>query len=340
MAYRQLKIIFATTASFLLALCSCGHGAGNSAEIHYDRDNVEDAKLVDITDSLPVMHAYTHIYILDDTLIYFDTRSIDRQFHAIDVKTNRLLGSFGRFGNGPGEIANFGSIFIDSEKRILYGTNLNQWHIAGFQLDSGLADTTYNAFVKAKIVGTEGPTAISTDPFYLNDSTVIASLIIPNDDWTENRNTLGITNLYTGKSTTFCETLSDRKSQNAIAVSVKDSLIVAAARTHDWIRFFDLNGNLKKSIYGPDFKDKCEGDYSYFHTVVLSGDKIFAGYTGRDITTPCEYEDIIIMNLEGEYLKSLRVYGSIWGLAYHKGTNRLYVALDGEPQFSYIQLDD
>ncbi len=324
----------------LLALCSCGHGAGNSAEIHYDRDNVEDARLIDISDSLPAMSAATQIYIIGDTLIFHDTKSTDRQFHAFDIRTNRLLGSFGKFGNGPGEIANFGGIFFDDGKRILYGSNLNQWHIAGFQLDSALADTNYKAFVKTKLIGTEGPTSILRNPYFINDSLVICARLVPSEDWTSFKNSLGYINLNTGKSYAINDILGEKESRNAIAVSPNENLIVAVATTHDWIRFFDMDGNLKKNIYGPDFVEKKPKNMAYFHTVVITDDKIFACYNGKKILPRPEYEDIVVFNHDGEYLRSMRVYGAIWGLAYHKGTNRLYVALDGEPQFSYIQPED
>ena len=324
----------------LLALCSCGHGAGNSAEIHYDRDNVEDAKLVDISDMLPEMHAATQVYIIGDTLIFHDTKSIDRQFHAFDVKTHRPLGSFGKFGNGPGEIANFAYIFIDAEKRILYGTNFNQWNVAGFQLDSALADTTYNAFVKAKLIGTEGHSTVPKSPYLINDSIAVCSRLVPAEDWSSFKNSLGCLNINSGESYSLNDMLGDKDSKNVIATSPKENLIVAVATTHDWIRFFDMGGNLKNSLFGPDFVEKKTKNLIYFHSVLITDDKFFASYDGKKIQPRTEYEDIVVFNHDGEYIKSLRVYGAIWGLAYHKGTNRLYVTLDGEPQFSYIQLDD
>ena len=338
MPTRSIKFLIVYAS--LLALCSCGHGAGNSAEIYYDRDNVEDARLVDISDMLPEMHAATQIYIIGDTLILHDTKSTDRQFHAFDIRTNRLLGSFGKFGNGPGEIANFGGIFFDAGKRILYGSNLNQWQISGFQLDSALADTTYNAFVKTKLIGTDGPTSILRDPYFINDSLVICARLVPTEDWSKLRNSLGYMDLRSGKSYAFNDILGEKESRNTIAVYPKEDFIVAAAKTHDWMRFFDMEGNLKKSFYGPDFVEKRPKNMAFFHTVILTDSLIITGYTGQTVLPPRKYEDIIVFNHEGEYIKSLRVYGAIWGLAYHKGTNRLYVALDGEPQFSYIQLTD
>lgn len=243
------SIKFLVVYASLLALCSCGHGAGNSAEIHYDRDNVEDAKLVDISDMLPEMHAATQVYIIGDTLIFHDTKSTDRQFHAFDVKTHRPLGSFGKFGNGPGEIANFGGIFFDAGKRILYGSNLNQWQISGFQLDSALADTAYTAFVKTKIVGTEGPSTVPKSPYLINDSIAVCSRLVPSDDWSAFKNSLGCLNINSGESYSLNDMLGDKDSRNVIAASPKDNLIVAVATTHDWMRFFDMEGNLKKLLW-------------------------------------------------------------------------------------------
>ena len=49
--------------------------------------------------------------------------------------------------------------------------------------------------------------------------------------------------------------------------------------------------------------------------------------------------DIIILDFNGNYLKTMRLNDRIVDMVYHEGTGRLYVSTDGDPQFGYIQID-
>lgn len=48
---------------------------------------------------------------------------------------------------------------------------------------------------------------------------------------------------------------------------------------------------------------------------------------------------IIMTDLEGKYLRTLRFDATILGMAYHDKTRRLYLTTTGEPQIGYIELD-
>ena len=49
--------------------------------------------------------------------------------------------------------------------------------------------------------------------------------------------------------------------------------------------------------------------------------------------------DIIVMDLDGKYLKTLRFDAPLGAMIYHEKSNRLYLSTEGEPQFGYLQLD-
>lgn len=324
----------------LLALCSCGHNADNHECVYIsERDNIEDAVLVAIEDSLPDVHGYSDLYIVGDFLIIHDHKSQDKQFYAYDINSRKYIGSFGKFGNGPGEIANFGGIFFDAGKRILYGSNLNQWHIAGFQLDSALANPDYNAFVKTKINSVDGPTPVTDDPYFVNDSLVICSVYIPNDEWNKLENHLGHLNLNTGITTVFDSLPTGDTSHNSVAISPEHNLIVMAGKRNDRIRLLDMNGKLHKVIYGPE-RNNTDKNTTFFTEIIVCGDKIYGAYNGKNVRERLYGEDIVVSSIDGEYIKTIHVGLPVTGLAYHKSSNRLYISTDGEPQFSYIQLTD
>ena len=101
---------------------------------------------------------------------------------------------------------------------------------------------------------------------------------------------------------------------------------------------FNIAGKQLSCIYGPDFEAEPPKSIQYFSDAVICGDKILVTYSGEKSRN--SDKNILILDLDGNYLKTLRLPYSIIDLAYHPGTDRLYLNTDGETQFGYINLQE
>lgn len=321
--------------SFLL---SCEHRNENIVVVDQkERKNIVGMELYSIEDSLPAMHSLSSpLAILGDTLIMIDFQSTDLIFTAYDVRSGQTIGRFGRFGNGPGEISNFGSETLDPIKKILYVQNTSQWNFVGFELDKAISDSNYRAFLKFRYP-TDESKLLSSPGNYLSDSVVIVVAHIPNKDWTDFRYQLGQLDITTGKTTLYETYQWENEGTYYITVSEKNDMIVLTGNESDIIEFHDLKGNLKKKIYGPRYKPTYKKNARVMRRPILTEDRLYVIY--REKGNRERYgEDILEFDLEGNYLRTLRTGIPLLRIQYHKGTNRLYFSSTAEPQFGYIQL--
>lgn len=320
-------------------LCSCGQSKDSAVEIHYgSRDNVTTVTLTSIDDALPMIHSDARFTLCGDTLIINDYKSTDNQLIAYDLNNGKHLGSFGMYGQGPGEISNFGGLFYDSKRGIIYGLDLSRWQISGFNLREAIADSTYKAFTKVKMTDRRG--GPFTTPFYINDTTILCSVFVPDERGMKLTSHVGKFNLLTGERVLFDSIDAFTGNSGLITVSLSHDLIIETDTNHDRMRFFDLNGKLKKTIYGPDYSERYDGRAYYFSEPVIAGDKIIVVYSGQDFRKNGTGHEILVMDLDGNYIKTLDVGARISSIIYHDKTDRVYVSEDDEPQFGYFNLSE
>lgn len=325
----------ALTWSVVSVATGCG-GREESRELHTgSRDNISPAAIVSIDERLPAIHDGVSLYIFGDTMVIKDSRSTELMFTAYDIVGDSCLGSFGMFGAGPGETLGIDHPFFDPVSRQMYG--LEEWRIMGFDLDSAVADPGYKAYVKLRIDTVGSVPALPKGPVYINDTTIIASRVVFRTDRPGYRENPGVFNLLTGEMKPLAaETEDDIKC--AYAVSPDGELIVEAGRRgSDRIRLLDRSGNVVRTIYGPRYDDGPAGREFYYMSPVVTDDRIYVIYYDRD-SDDTPVSDIIEMDLNGRYIRSMRSYERLISLGYHKPTGRLYVSSSGEPQFGYIAL--
>lgn len=337
----MLKLKLSLYSLLLLLLFGCQKSNNSMVEYEGKRENVIVPKTVSIADELPDMHSFSHLYIIGDTLVINDHKSTTFQFAAYDIAKEKYICSFGKFGNGPGEIANFGSIYINPEKRKLIGTDLNKFRVVGFQLDSALSDTAYVPQIMGKLRSENGVISVMLSSNFVNDTTAYCEMNTP----TERRDvplvsSLGKYNPYEGKMTEITAVSDDERERYCVAVSLKDSLIYAFGRNNDVVTLLDLEGNRIKTIIGPDNIEKPGGRLLFYTWPVVGGNHVFVVYSGKELRDRPNNNDIHVLTLDGRYELTFRLDDQIAGLAYHEPTNRLYFSTEGEPQFGYISLDD
>lgn len=327
------KCLIAVTLSY--AVISCGRGSEDSSVISEGpRDNIVKIatdKIVSLDDSLPIMHT-CGIMLYGDTLLFDDHINDEFKFTAYDISQGKVIGRFGKPGNGPGELANYGATFYDGDTHTLYVTEANQGKVLGFYLPDAISNPIYTPFVKARMSFVNK--AYST-PHYINDSTVICSTISRRNKKTGIRSShIGRLNLI-NQSLTELDTLPDTDNISYVtAVSPEQDMIYATGRNKDEIRIYTINGELLKTIYGPDYDEKVVNRKKYFSGAEFCGDNIMTIYAAGKEN---KGQDIVVMDRDGMYVKTLRFSVPLHDIKYHKKTDRLYISTDAAPQFGYIE---
>ena len=330
------------SSALMLALCSCGQGAGSVQTVHHsERNNIEEATLVSIDDSLPMLHDASFFRWFGDTLIINDHNSTDKVFHAYDIIHGKYLGAFGKFGAGPGELNNFGSLFSNPKNRNLYCINGGTERIVRFDVDSALNDSLYRPVDIVRVQS--GSNGLFKHPYnlrYFNDSMLICCIKMHHPETHKLENYLGRLDMLTGESDIIGDIMRPVLGRNNnMTVSLDDSLIVMYSYDQDRIRLCNLDGEVFKIITGPNYSKEPSRGIEHFYKTTIGGDRLFAVYLNRPLIGKDKRSDIIVMDLEGNYLKTYRLYCHIWNMVYNESTHRLYVSTDGDPQFGYIQID-
>ena len=329
--------IILVSISFTLLLTTCGKNGNVKETIYSERDkNIEKVDIVSIEELLPPLHSGAFPMIFGDTMIINDYRSTTLVFAAFDLKKNRYIGSFGRYGNGPGEIARYCNNFFNPHDRKMYGLNLAQWNISGFEIDKAIGDSTYLAEVETAL-DEHGKMNFVKDAFIINDSLIYCALQVP-DETMSLSTRIAVQNYRAGELRVIDKLGNETRSRYKLVVLPEENRFMTFGYTHDRIRLFDLEGNLIKTILGPDFSDTHDGHTYYFTSTAVSKDYVYVVYSGEDAHKQSVGHDIVVTDHSGNYVKTLRVEYPITGLAYHERTNRLYLGTVGEPQFGYIQL--
>ena len=329
----KLYFIHALLLSLVL-FCSCANSTGDSMEEHEnERTKSVDVSLTSIDDDLPPCHNYSELKIIGDTLIIINLRSTDKLFYAYDLKMQRGLGWFGKFGGGPGELSNFSGKVINPNTHTIYGTDFGTFERKKIDIRKALADSTYGAETIRNIdVWKDG---YFKEAYFINDSIVYTCL-----KQFDGSSKLVKYNINSEFSIPI-DTIENHEQSNSLIIVAHDSqLLMRVYHSYDKIRIYSFEGNLKKIIYGPDYKEQWDGRTRFFGSGVVGKDEqIYVLYNGQEI--PKHYpQDILVMDKDGRYLKTLHLNSFVWDIAYHKPTNRLYVSTDGEPQFGYINLSD
>lgn len=324
-----LKLLIAPIMTLLLGAC----GGKSVTEYHErQRDNVTDGTslMESLDDKLPPIHSFAVPVMAGDTLVIQDFKSTDLVYTAYDIYKDKTIGRFGRFGNGPGEVANPLFLFYDKYSSTLYVGNSSRGKLVGFHLPEAVADTAYQAIDKLTMDFFKG----ILYPHVMDENTVLCTTY---NNLSERVSRISRLDLNTGEITVIDSIASGMKPRGGIAVSEKDKMIYSADKQCDMIRILSLDGELRRIVYGPEYDDTPDDNDYFFSESEICGDKVASIYTGKK--SKKERDKIILTDLEGRYLKTLLFDETIWGMAYHDKTGRLYLTTKGEPQIGYIELD-
>ena len=318
----------------MLVVVGCHH---RDTTLWPDSADMEvNASIESLEDAFPPLHSFTTLMLCGDTLIVHDSRNREAQFLAYDVIQNKYLGAFGKYGDGPHELANSGPFVYDDSRGIMYVDNCNKWEIIEYKLSAALSDSTYQYKLKVHLDESKGRQPLNY-AYYVNDSTVLGTVHICNEDFTSQTTHIGRLNMLTGEVKVIDHIGDEMNSRSALAVIPEHDRIVAFGMTHDRIRIFDMNANLTKEIKGPRFQAEHERGMQFFCSPIVADDKIYVLYMGNDDIIG-EGDVIMEFDIDGNYQRYMKFDTQLNDMVYHPTTKRIYLTTRGTPQIGYLQL--
>lgn len=317
----------------LFALTSC-HKGNEIETFQTNRDNIIDIKnkIVEIDLGDVYANKWSRPHVTDKYLIIRDHKSLDYLLHVFDKNSFKHITSFAEPGQGPLEITNIAGVNWIEETGEIYVFDFSKYNVMAFHLDSVISYPDYKPHEKYKL----NKEKLAFTSVFLNDSVSYSKLMIsrPNTNF---QNMTGVINYKSGeidiKEYDREEFYAKRYNFDA---SFSDSIYVECNTTLDLISIFDLNGNLKRNIYGPLWDE----DIRCYCGVAITNDYIFTSFDGHDYDLHILPKKCELFHKNGNYIATLNVGYGITSLCYDKDNDRIIFAFDDEIQFGYLNLKD
>lgn len=313
----------------------------NDTEIHQrQRGNVvsihDDVTVMPIDEDDVLVSNSSRLFLLGDYLLIADFNPLDKLVHVFDRQTYKYLASIGDHGPGPQEITIMGHIGTDEARRSFYVLDHGKLKMYAFEMDSVLAHPDYKPVVKKDL----NPKSFPDRYLYVSDTLSYALMIRPTSASTY-RQTVARWNMATDEMLPMPYT-NPKATVNKMtfAASPSDSLYVECYFYHDLMTICHLDGSLKCNVYGPRWSDAESQETAYYSNVVFCKDKIVASYSGKEYYSD-DYlpTQLLVFDLDGNYLKTLDVGYRIRYLCYDEKYDRLLMVLDDVVQFAYVSME-
>jgi hypothetical protein len=331
------KLLFCVFVLFLFACQS--NSETEKYQTRHDRivDVRKKIRPVDFGDNV-LLSGSTFLYPFGQYLIVLDARSTDHWVHFYDKKTFQYITSAIRKGRGPGEVVTGTFLEINEPKGVFYLSDFGNLSIYSYNVDSLVA----NPLHRPSVVSGMDARRLPVEYTYFNDTLSMGILLeaIGNSDFTM---MLSKVNFQTGEIVPMSYKHPDIvKKRIAYAASKEHGLMVEAYNYHDLITLYDLDGNLRYNIYGPDWNTRESKEMLYFRRVIFVGDKMIVSFSGEERVRERKFifpTRLLVFELNGDYVKTLETHYPIDYFCYDKEYNRLIMTLDAEMQFAYLDLD-
>lgn len=323
----------------IVAICGCSHRSGNDKYINHS-DNIMDVKglVREIVIDTPLIGGLARPYVLGDYFLLTDPQSTENQIFIFDKKNFSYIAGVGHRGEGPDEITNLGELMPDEVHQRIYAADYGKMKMMGYDLDSILLNPDCLPQYKFDINKTTPPVMLS----YVNDTLCYACCITANPGQ-HFQESLAMWNIKTGNITSLISGHPEvERKRIRYAVSVENNLIAVSYDHHDLLAIYDLTGHLKHYIYGANWDNATSNAMIYYYgSIIICNNRIIVGYSGDknkdvgNLTVP----QLLVYDLEGNYIKTLKVGYNIVLFCYDSEYNRIIMILDDEIQFAYLDLD-
>lgn len=303
--------------------------------------NVIDVKdlVKEIVIDTPLIGGFARPYILGEYLILTDPQSEENQISIFDKKDFSYIAGTGHMGEGPNEITRLGEIILNEKRRRFYVADYGKMKTLEYELDSVLLNPNYLPIHKTEINRIATPVMFS----FFNDTLCYACSMTaePGKHFQES---LVTWNMETGDMDLLITGHPKIERQRIrYAVSLEHNLIAVSYDYHDLLVTYDLQGNLKHNVYGPNWNDATSNAMIYYYgSIVICNNRIVVGYSGERNPEmgQIHVRNLLVYDLEGNYIKTLKIGYNILLFCYDAECNRLIMVLDDEIQFAYLDLED
>lgn len=223
---------------------------------------------------------YPGLCIVDTFLIVTDNKNSDKGIHIFNKNTFKFLRSTGTIGRGPGEIGRYGEITTDkNNKRMFWMSDYGKQVMWRFNLDSVLKNDKYkpsqgiNFGLKFFMIRYE----------FLNDSIILGKALeaINDNSYVEHMAKLNInTNRITKYGYMHPEAVG-KKSRSGFTLSLKNNVYINTYFFSDLLTICNLDGSLKRNIYGPHWHKNKKNKIEYFGRTDIINNNIIVAYNGE-----------------------------------------------------------
>lgn len=318
----------------------CSHNS--SVEKHLTHSgNVMDVKglVKEIVIDTPLVSGGARPYILEKYLILSDHKSPDNQILIFDKKNFSYLAGTGHPGEGPNELTMMGEIIPDEINHCIYAADYGKMKIVRYNLDSILSNT--NCLPEYSVSMNKATIPIML--VNLNDTLCYACCMTV-ESGKPFQESLVTWNMKTGNMHPLISGHPEiERKRIQYAVSSKDDLIAVSYDHHDLLATYDLQGNLRHYVYGPNWDNATSNMMIYYYgSIIICNDRIVVGYSGERSpdTGPIYITHLLVYDLDGNYIKTLNVGYNIGVFCYDMECNRIIMALnDADIQFAYLDLE-
>lgn len=271
--------------------------------------------------------------VIGDYFVVRDMKAYDKPINVFDRNSYNHITSFGTIGEGPNEISVLGHLGWNDTQREIYVLDNGKMLVYAYNIDSVIVNPEYNPIEKYKL----NDEASSSEFYYVNDTISYCRTMIPTGVNSHTQCT-GKWNMKTGDIEFYrYDHPKIHKKRYFLAVSYKDSLYAECNYLYDMINIFDLKGNNKKNIYGPQWGEtnlQCHSDATFtkdYLVTVYNGER----YEKYEPSNKC-----LLFSKTGYYLATLNIGYNIVRMCYDEVNDRLIFTFNDKVQFGYIDLKE
>lgn len=320
----------------LSALWGCS-SANNASEKYQSRRN----QIIDVKDKL-IGFNQEDVFLRDSPItvggnfaILTDYGINNKFIHLFSRKDLSYITSFGERGEGPGEIVNIGDVMVSDNEKSIYVIDYGHFVVYEYELDSILSNDNYKPTIKSRLDPSLFPSWIT----FISDTLAYGKFITPKGTSTHSE-VAGKWNLQTGEIKIYDYQHPDVEIKRImVGASQKQGIYVEANNRYDLLSIFDLHGNLKYNVYGPNWERRYDNK-QHFRNVVIYKNRIIAMYDGELYEKLSLPRVCHVFDLEGNYLKTLDLGAPIIRMSVDEEYDRLFFCFDDALQFAYLDLKE
>ncbi len=268
-------------------------------------------------------------------VILRDYGSNNKFIHLFSRSDYSYITSFGERGEGPGEIVSIGDVMVSDNEKSIYAIDYGHYVVYEYEVDSILSNANYKPTIKSRLDPSLFPSWIT----FFSDTLAYGKLIIPKGT-SAHSEVAGKWNLQTGEVVIYDYQHPDVEIKRImVGASQRHGIYVEANNRYDLMSIFDLHGNLKYNVYGPNW-DRRGDNKQHFRNVVIYKNRIIAMYDGElyeklNLPRVCH-----VFDLEGNYIKTLDMGAGILRMSVDEENDRLIFCFNDAMQFAYLDLKE